>query len=89
MLNHAATHGRTDKKPFDNKVNQLADVTRNLAPNFGGNMNSITKLTMETPLAGAVKVATDFNAIEEANNLLNSEVVSAARKLAESVSFGK
>ena len=101
MLNCMATCRRMDKKPSDNKVNTLADATRNLAPNFGGMMklNAIEFATDEVSLGGVEdtlksftnKVGTTaaFNAVEEANNLINSEAISVARKLTKSVSFGK
>lgn len=101
MLNCMATCRRTDKKLSDNNLKTLTDVADNLAPNFGGMMklNAIELATDEVSLGGvedtlksfANKVGTTaaFNAVEEANNLINSEAISVARKLTKSVSFGK
>ncbi len=68
MLNRAATYGRADKKPSDNKMNSVAGVTKDLVTN-GGAMASITDLidsldAMVKPTRAAEAMASSIKAFD-------------------------
>lgn len=94
MLNCMATCRRMDKKPFDNKMRELAKATDTLAFTEGGKavtkaisnmLESINPISANSALMGsAAELTSAFDAVKAAN-----EVIAPTAAFAELASAGK